>query len=168
MIIFERDKPKNIIIWLENAQLFFEEGVGSVDISNVLLPVIEAGRLRMILTMDRQKFLEISARKAALANALNKIMVRPATEEETMKVMQDQAPILEYQHKCSYTIWALKEAYRLSEKYVYDIEMPGKALTLLDTAGGYADPSTRLVTAASVQEAVEKTAGVKIKSISSI
>ena len=161
-ILEEAYSAKNIIIWLENAQLFFEEGVGSVDISNVLLPVIEAGRLRMILTMDRQKFLEISARKAALANALNKIMVRPATEEETMKVMQDQAPILEYQHKCSYTIWALKEAYRLSEKYVYDIEMPGKALTLLDTAGGYADPSTRLVTAASVQEAVEKTAGVKV------
>ena len=161
-ILEEAYSAKNIIIWLENAQLFFEEGVGSVDISNVLLPVIEAGKLRMILTMDRQKFLEISARKAALANALNKIMVRPATEEETLKVLQDQAPILEYQHKCSYTIWALKEAYRLSEKYIYDMEMPGKALTLLDTAGGYADPSTRLVTAASVQEAVEKTAGVKV------
>ena len=161
-ILGEAFSAKNIIIWLENAQLFFEEGVGSVDITNVLMPILEAGNLRMILTMDRQKFLEISARKAALANSLNKIMVKPANEEETMKVLQDQAPLLEYQHKCSYTIWALKEAYRLSEKYVYDMEMPGKALTLLDTAGGYADQATHLVTAASVQEAVEKTAGVKI------
>ena len=161
-VLGEAYAAKNIIIWLENAQLFFEEGVGSVDISNVLLPILEAGNLRIILTMDRQKFLEISARKAALANTLNKIMVKPANEEETMKVLQDQTPLLEFQHKCSYTIWALKEAYRLSEKYVYDMEMPGKALTLLDTAGGYADPATHLVTAASVQEAVEKTAGVKI------
>ena len=161
-ILGEAFSAKNIIIWLENAQLFFEEGVGSVDITNVLMPILEAGNLRMILTMDRQKFLEISARKAALANSLNKIMVKTAYEEETMKVLQDQAPLLEYQHKCSYTIWALKEAYRLSEKYVYDMEMPGKALTLLDTAGGYADQATHLVTATSVQEAVEKTAGVKI------
>ena len=161
-ILEEAYSAKNIIIWLENAQLFFEEGTGSVDITNVLMPILEAGRLRMILTMERQKFLEVSARKAALANSLNKIMVKPSSEAETMKVMQDRAPILEYQHKCSYTIWALKEAYRLSEKYVYDMEMPGKALTLLDTAGGYADPATRLVTAASVQEAVEKTAGVKV------
>ncbi len=161
-ILGEAYAAKNIIVWLENAQLFFEEGVGSVDISNVLLPILEAGNLRMILTMDRQKFLEISARKAALANTLNKIMVKPANEDETMKVLQDQTPKLEYQHKCSYTVWALKEAYRLSEKYVYDMEMPGKALTLLDAAGGYADPTTHLVTAASVQETVEKTAGVKI------
>lgn len=161
-ILGEAFAAKNIIIWLENAQLFFEDGTGSVDITNVILPILEAGRLRMILTMDRQKFLEISARKSTLANALNKIMVKPANQQETMKVMQDQVPILEYQHCCSYTIWALKEAYRLSEKYIYDLEMPGRALALLDTAGGYADPATKLVTAESVQEAVEKTAGVKV------
>ncbi|MBR2659551.1 ATP-dependent Clp protease ATP-binding subunit [Candidatus Saccharibacteria bacterium] len=160
-ILGEAFAAKNIIIWLDNAQLFFEDGVGSVDISNVLLPVIEAGRLRVIMTMDQQKFLEISARNSQLANALNKIQVPPANEEETMKVLQDQVPMLEYQHKVSYTIWALKEAYRLSDKYIHDLEMPGKALSLLDTAGEYASPS-RLVTAESVQEAVEKTAGVKV------
>ncbi len=161
-VLGEAYSARNIIIWLENAQLFFEDGVGSIDITNLLLPIIEAGKLRMILTMDRQKFLEISARKPSLANALNKIMVRPATQQETMKVMQDQAPLLEYQHKCSYTIWALKEAYRLSEKYIHDAEQPGRAITLLDAAGNYADPKTRLVTAKSVQEAIEKTSGVKM------
>lgn len=161
-IMGEAYAAKNIIIWLENAQLFFEDGVGSIDITNVLLPILEAGRLRMILTMDRQKFLEISARKSTLANALNKIMVKPANAEETLKVMQDQVPVLEYQHKCAYTIWALKEAYRLSERYVHDLEMPGRALSLLDTAGEYAEEN-KLVTAESVQRAVEKTAGVKVQ-----
>ena len=161
-ILGEAYAAKNIIIWLKNAQLFFEDGTGSVDITNVILPILEAGRLRMILTMDRQKYLEISARKSTLANALNKIIVKPANEQETMKVLQDQVPVLEYQHKCSYTIWALKEAYRLSEKYIHDLEMPGRALTLLDAAGDYADPNTRLVSAEQVQEAIEKTVGVKI------
>ncbi|MBQ3469396.1 ATP-dependent Clp protease ATP-binding subunit [Candidatus Saccharibacteria bacterium] len=160
-VLGEAYNAKNIIIWLENAELFFEDGVGSVDITNVLLPILEAGKLRIILTMDRQKFLEISARKAPLANALNKIMVTPANQQETMKVLQDQVPILEYQHHVSYTIWALKEAYRLSERYVHDLEMPGRALALLDAAGAYAE--NMLVTAASVGRAVEKTEGVKVQ-----
>ncbi|MBP5204813.1 ATP-dependent Clp protease ATP-binding subunit [Candidatus Saccharibacteria bacterium] len=161
-IMDEAYNAKNIIIWLDNAQLFFEDGTGSIDISNVILPILEAGRLRMILTMDKQKFLEISARKSVLTNTLNKIMVPPANEEETMKVMQDQVPVLEFQHKVSYTIWALKEAYHLSERYVHDLEMPGRAVSLLDAAGDYALPN-HLVTAESVQQAVEKTEGVKIQ-----
>ena len=161
-ILNEAYAAKNIIIWLENAELFFEDGTGSLDMSNILLPIVEAGNLRIILTLDQQKFLEISAKKAAMSNALNKIMVTPANEKETMKVLQDQVPILEYSHKVSYTIWALKEAYRLSERYVHDMEMPGRALTLLDSAGDFAN-QYKLVTAESVQQAIEKTAGVKMQ-----
>ncbi len=161
-ILGEAYAANNIILWLENAELFFEEGAGSIDITNILLPVIEAGKLRIILTMDQQKFLEISAKNASLANALNKIMVKPANEKETMKVLQDQVPVLEYNHKVSYTIWALKEAYRLSERYIHGMEMPGRALALLDSAGDYAN-QYKLVTAESVQRAVEKTAGVKMQ-----
>lgn len=160
-IMGEAYNARNVILWLQNAELFFEDGTGSIDLSNVLLPVLEAGKLRVIMTLDQQKFLEISARKAALANAMNTIMVKPANEQETMKVLQDQVPILEFNHKVSYTIWALKEAYRLSERYVHDLEMPGRALALLDSAGGYAN-QYKLVTAESVQQAVEKTAGVKV------
>ena len=68
-ILNETFYAKNVILWLDNAQMFFEEGTGSVDISNILLPVLEGGRLRVILTMDQQRYLEISSKKAALANA---------------------------------------------------------------------------------------------------
>lgn len=165
-IMNEAYVAKNIILWLQNAELFFEDGTGSVDLSNVLLPVLEAGKLRIILTLDQQKFLEIATRKPALANALNRIMVKPANEKETMKVLQDQVPLLEFNHKVSYTIWALKEAYRLSERYVHDLEMPGRALSLLDSAGDYAN-QYKMVTAESVQQAVEKTAGVKVQQATS-
>ena len=58
IILGEAFAAKNIIIWLDNAHLFFEDATGAVDISNVLLPIIEAGNLRMILTMDQQRYLE--------------------------------------------------------------------------------------------------------------
>lgn len=156
---------KNIIICLDNAHLFFEDGTGSADISNVLLPILEAGKTRIILEMDQQKFLEISAKNSALANALNKIMVEPANEEETLKILQDQIPVLEYQHHVTYTYYSLVEAYRMSDRYIHDVEMPGKAKILLESAASYAENG--LVTEVSVQKAIEKTEGVKVQVASS-
>ncbi|MBR3319312.1 ATP-dependent Clp protease ATP-binding subunit [Candidatus Saccharibacteria bacterium] len=162
LVMAEAYHAKNIIICLNNAQLFFEEGVGSVDIANVLMPFIDAGRLRIILTMDEQKYLEISAKNSTLANKLNKVMVEPASEQGTMLIMEDEILTLERKYNVLYEYLALKEAYRLSERYLHDIEMPGKALSLLESAANYANGG--VVTAESVQEAIEKTKGVKLSS----
>lgn len=159
-VLGEAYTAKNIIICLDNAQLFFEESVGSVDLTNVLLPIIEAGRLRLILTMDEQRFLKISQRNPGLANALNRVTVGEATEDETMAAMQDQLILTEYQRKVTYMYQALKEAYRLSQRYVYDLSMPGRAIKLLESAASYAEQG--LVTMNSVQKAIEQTMDVKV------
>ena len=160
MILNEAFLSKNVILCLDNAQLFFEEGVGSVDLSNVLLPILEAGRLRMILTMDEQRFLQISQTKPQLAHALNTIAIQPSNESETMKIMRDQLVLFEAQHKVRYMYQALAEAYRVGDRYVQDLVMPGKALKILEAAASYA--SDGLVTAQSVDDAIEKTLGIKI------
>lgn len=159
-VLTEAYRAKNIIICLDNAQLFFEEGVGSVDLTNVLLPILEAGNLRIILTMDEQRMLQIAQRNPGLANALNRIVVAPATQTETMKIMQDQLIMTEYKRKVTYMYQSLAEAYRLSERYVHDLVMPGRALKLLDTAASYAQNG--LVTINSVQHAIEQTLDIKV------
>ncbi|MBC7459538.1 ATP-dependent Clp protease ATP-binding subunit [Candidatus Saccharibacteria bacterium] len=150
---------KNIIICLDNAQLFFEEGVGSVDLTNMLLPILEAGRLPIILTIDEQKFLQISKRTPTLATAINRINIHPTSESDTLKVLEEQLPAIEFKRKVTYMYQALKEAHKLSARYVYDVAMPGQAMSLLDAAADYAESG--LVTAKSVNLAIEKTIGVK-------
>jgi ATP-dependent Clp protease ATP-binding subunit ClpC len=159
-VLGEAFSAKNIIICLDNAQLFFEEGIGSVDLTNVLLPILEAGRLRLILTMDEQRFLKIGQRNPGLVNALNRVSVGEATEEETIAAMQDQLIMTEYQRKVTYMYQALREAYRLSKRYVHDLSMPGRAIKLMESAASYADGG--LVTMSSVQKAIEQTMDVKI------
>lgn len=159
-VLTEAYQAKNIIICLDNAQLFFEEGVGSVDLTNVLLPILEAGNLRVILAMDEQRFLQISQRNPGLGNALNRITIPPMSQAETLQVMQDHLIMTEYQRKVTYRYQALTEAYRLSERYVHDLEMPGRALKLLEAAAGYSENG--LVTINSVQKAIEKTLDVKV------
>jgi ATP-dependent Clp protease ATP-binding subunit ClpC len=138
-VLGEAYTAKNIIICLDNAQLFFEEGIGSVDLTNVLLPILEAGRLRIILTMDEQRFLQIGQRNGALINALNRISIDQANKSETIAVMRDQLIMTEFERKVTYTYQSLEESYRLSERYIHDLAMPGRALKLLQSAAGYAE-----------------------------
>lgn len=162
-ILNEAYAAKNIIICLDNAQLFFKQnGSGSVDISNVLQPILESGHLRMILEMDQQDYLEIAARNNAIASVLNRIMINPTDQDETLKVLMDQVPILEYKSGVTYTYQALVESYHLSERYIHDVEMPGKAKILLDAAANFAENG--IVTRDSVIRAIEKTQGVKVQS----
>lgn len=163
-ILLEAYRAKNIILCLDDAELFFEEGVGSVDVTNVILPILEGGALRIILTMDEQRWLQIAARNPALANVLNKVTLRPSEANETMLVMQDQLVMLEYQHKVTYMYQAIKEAMRLSDRYYYDQAQPGKALRLLETAAGFAENG--LITTKSVQQSIERTQGVKVGAVS--
>lgn len=159
-LLIEAYRAKNIILCLDDAELFFEEGVGSVDISNLLKPILEGGALRIILTMDDQRYLQISQRNPAVAQSLNKSVVEPATFEETLRIMQDQLITTEFQKKVTYMYQAMRESYRLSERYLYDIAQPGKSLRLLVSAAQQAEQG--LVTAASVQRAIEQTQGVKV------
>ncbi|MFZ2544449.1 MAG: AAA family ATPase [Candidatus Saccharimonadales bacterium] len=159
-VLGEAYSAKNIIICLDNAQLFFEEGVGSVDLTNVLLPILDAGNLRVILAMDEQRYLQIGQRNPSLINALNRISVAPANREETIAVMQDQLLFTEYQRKVTYMYQSLDEAYRLSERYIHDLEMPGRALKLLESAAGYGENG--FITGNSVQQAIEQTMDIKV------
>lgn len=165
-LLVEAHKAKNIIICFDEAQLFFEEGVGSVDLSQLLLPILEGGALRIILTMDEQRWLRVAARNPSLANALNRMTIASASESETLAVLQDQLITIEFQKKVTYMYQALKESIRLSERYLYDQAQPGKALKVLESAASYAEDG--LVTAASVQKAIEQTMGVKVGAAVSI
>lgn len=158
-LLGEAFAAKNIIVCLDNAELFFQDGVGSVDLTPLLLPIIEAGRLKMIMTIDEQRFLQISKRTPALTSAMNRIVVQPTTETETLIALEDHLVLIEHRRKVTYMRQALKEAYRLSQRYVYDVAMPGQALTLLTQAAEYAEGG--LVTAASVARAIEQMTGVK-------
>jgi len=113
----------------------------------------------MILTLDEQKFLEISKRTPALATALKRITVHPTNESETLRVLEDHLPLIEHKRKVTIMYQAMQEAYRLSQRYVYDVAMPGQALSLLEQAAEYADNG--LVSAVSVNRAIEQTTGVK-------
>lgn len=162
-ILGEAYSAKNIIVFLDNAELFFDESVGSVDLSKLLLPILEAGRLPIVLSVDEQRYLQIVKRQPALVGAMNRVNVHPTSESDSLRVMQDKLITIEFQRKVTYMYQALREAYVLGKRYVYDIAMPGQAISLLESSAEYAESG--LVTAKSVARAIESSIGVKTKMV---
>lgn len=159
-LMVEAFKAKNIILFLDNAELFFEDQTGAIDLSNLLQPVIEGGGLKLILAMDEQRYLQIAQTKPALANSLNRIEIKPADEEKTMRIAEERAIPLEYNSHVIFTYQSLTEAYRLSSRYINDVAQPRATLQLLESAVQQAENG--LVTPASMSATIEKTLGIKV------
>lgn len=159
-ILIEANRAKNIILCLDNAQVFFEESAGTIDISNSIEQILETGAVRLILTMDEQKFLKISQNKPSLTNSLNRIKVAPTNFDDTMRILEDDIISIEYKRNITYTYQALKRSYDLASRYIYDIVMPGQASKLLKEAANYA--VNQVVSEESIIKTVESTMNVKV------
>ncbi len=161
-LINEAIAAKNIILFFDEAQLFLKDGTGAVDLSNLLLPVIEGGALRVVLSMSNQEWLRLSQSNPGLAQMMNRVIVKPLDMHDTMQVVEDQVLLLEAQHNVIYMHQALKEAYKLSDRFIHETAFPGKAIKLLEAAAGFPEQK-HFVTARSVKQAVEKSFDVKVQ-----
>ncbi len=164
-IIAEAQKAKNTMLFFDDAATFFSQGTGAIDLSKILLPLIENNALPMIFAMTPTDWQDISSTNQALAGVLNYIAVPEADRDHTIRVLEDQSLMMEARHKVTITYQALEQATDLSERYIRDIAAPGRALRLLESAVNHAEAG--LVTEASVQQAVEATHGVKVQVASS-
>ena len=162
-LCYEAMQAKNVILFLDDAQLFFEEGTGSVNLSNVLMPILEGGALKLILALDEQRWVRISQSNPSLAQYLNRVVIPPTDKAETILAMQDQLPIFEFQHRVTYMYQSLEAAFRLSSRYLSEQAMPGKAVKLLESAAGFAEGG--FVTHRSVAQAIEQTQGIKVDTV---
>lgn len=151
----------HIILFLDDAQLFFSNGPGSIDLTQIMLPVLQSGRVRLIMAMSPSDFQRLRSHNPAFANLLSPVMLSERPEAEVMAIMEDEAIGLEYQHKVVITYDAIREAYRLSGRYDTENAYPGKAITLLKQSLSHAVQG-KLIAAVSVQKAIEQSRGVKV------
>ena len=158
---------KNIIIFLDEAQLFLRDGTGTVDLSSILMPVIEGGALSLVLSLSEQEWLKLTQNNAGLTQMMNRVSVPPLPEQDVYRVMEDQTLLLEAEHKVVYMYQSLKEAYKLADRFIQEQAFPGKAIKLLEAAAGFTEQKV-FVTAKSVQQAVEKSFNVKVQSADTV
>jgi len=153
----------HIILFLDNAQLFFGHGPGSFDMTQILLPAMQSGKVRLIMAMTPSDFQRLKAQNAAFANLLTPVMLTERPQNEVMDILEDTALGMEHKHGVLISYDALREAYRLSERYEQETAYPGKAIQLLEQSLTHAQ-NGKMITDVSVQQAIEQTRGVKVGS----
>ncbi len=150
----------NIILFLDDAQLFFSQGVGSFDMSQILLPILKNRRVKLIAAFTAADWQQLQTQRPALATSMTSITLVPPEKDAIYQIMEDTAMVQESHNHVLVGIEAIKEAYRLSGQYMQERAYPGKAVNLIEQAIPYA--TQQIITAEAVQLAVEKTKGVKV------
>jgi ATP-dependent Clp protease ATP-binding subunit ClpC len=160
-IFNEAHHAGNVIIFLDEAQLFLEDATGSINLTNLLLPLLENTRIRLILTLTPPQWQKLSAENSALTGQMNYQLLPPANEEETLRVLEDQSIFIEGQHKVMLSYYAIREAYKLAEHYISEEAFPGKAIKLIEQSAVSAGKGS-LLTSEHLQRTIEVTKGVKV------
>jgi ATP-dependent Clp protease ATP-binding subunit ClpC len=152
----------HIILFLDDSELFFSNGTGSFDATQILLPIIQSRAIQIVFAMTPNDFQSLKTHNSAFTSLLTPVILAEPSEADTLRVIEDNALNLEAQHHVLITYQAIVEAYRLSGRYEQEEAYPGKAIHLLEQSLSHA--KQQIITAESVQEAIEQTHGVKVGS----
>ncbi len=159
-LLSEGIRAGNIVIALDDAQLFFGQGTGAVNLSQVLLPILQARTLKLVLAVSPGDWQKLRATNTAMASLLTPLVLAEPQQTEVLRLLADRALYLENGHVI--TTWeALVVAYRLSGRYFEDEAYPGKALKTLEAAFNY--PDGQFISERSVEQAIENQFGVKVQ-----
>ena len=108
---------------------------GSLDTANILKPALARGELQVIGATTLDEYREDIESDPALERRFQKILVEPASEEETLQILHNIAPHYERHHGVRYSDEALRACVALTGRYITDRNFPDKAIDVLDEAG---------------------------------
>ena len=108
---------------------------GSLDASNMFKPALSRGTIQCIGTTTLDEYRQYIEKDTALSRRFQKVLIEPATPEETMEILMNIRPTYEQHHTVQYSDAALQACVDLTERYVSDRLQPDKAIDVLDEAG---------------------------------
>lgn len=153
----------HVILFFDDAELFLSNGAGSFDATKILQPILQNRSVPVIMSLAPGDFQRLRSSNPTFAGLLTPVILPEPPEKDVMRVLEDTAIGFENQHRVIVAYEALKEAYNLSGRYEQDKAYPGRAIDLLEQSVAHA-VNGKIVTALSVQQAIEQTKGVKVAS----
>ncbi len=108
---------------------------GAMDAGNLLKPALADGTLRCIGSTTFSDVKQSFDRDRALSRRFQKIDVLEPSEAETIEILKGLRSHYESHHGVKYADEALEGAVALSAKHLKDLQLPDKAIDVLDEAG---------------------------------
>jgi ATP-dependent Clp protease ATP-binding subunit ClpC len=136
-IIQELEKNTNVILFIDEIHTMVGAGnaSGSLDASNILKPALARGEIQCIGATTLDEFREHIEKDAALTRRFQTVLVEPTNEKDTIQILMNIKDRYEEHHKVTYTIDAIEQCVKLSEKYITDRAQPDKSIDIMDEVG---------------------------------
>ena len=137
VIIEELQTNPNIIVFIDEIHTIVGAGnsSGSMDASNIFKPALARGEIQCVGATTLDEYRKNFEKDGALERRFQKVIVDPATKEETFEILKNAKDKYENYHKVVYTDEVLSLCVDLAERYITDREFPDKAFDILDEVG---------------------------------
>ena len=133
----ELEKNDDVILFIDEIHTIVGAGgaTGSLDASNMFKPALARGEIQCIGATTLDEYRQYIEKDGALERRFQKVMVEPASVEETIDILKNIKTKYEDHHNVTYTDEALKACVMLTNRYISDRFLPDKAIDALDEAG---------------------------------
>ena len=137
IIIDELQNNPNIIVFIDEIHTIVGAGnsSGSMDASNIFKPALARGEIQCVGATTLDEYRKNFEKDGALERRFQKVIVDPATKEETLEILLRAKEKYEDYHKVNYTDEVLALCVDLAERYITDREFPDKAFDIIDEVG---------------------------------
>jgi len=137
VIIDELQSNQNIIIFIDEIHTIIGAGnsSGSLDASNIFKPALARGEIQCVGATTLDEYRKNFEKDGALERRFQKVIVDPASKEETFGILKNAKEKYETFHKVKYTDEVLSLCVDLADRYITDREFPDKAFDILDEVG---------------------------------
>ncbi|EKD85307.1 MAG: hypothetical protein ACD_38C00047G0016 [uncultured bacterium] len=135
-IIFEEvGFAQNVIIAIEEIhELGMGEAGESMNLYSLMHPYIESDTFQFIGTTETENYTKILEKNSSFARMFRKVEMSPATEKDTLDILEYRAIEAERKNKVKITFVALKTAVTVSQKFIQDRVLPDSAISVFKEA----------------------------------
>ena len=136
-VLQELRRHPEIILFIDEIHTLMGagNGSGSLDAAGILKPALARGEVQCIVATTLEEYKKTIEKDGALERRFQKIIVPPATADETKSILERLAPYYSDYHHVSYSPEAIEACVRLADRYITDRSFPDKAIDVLDEAG---------------------------------
>lgn len=108
---------------------------GSMDISNLLKPILTLGKIKFIGATTEYEYRKFFLKDKALMRRFQSIELKEPDFDDTYDILQEIKKDYERYHNVEYTDEAIRACIVMSQKYIKDRFLPDKAFDILDELG---------------------------------
>ncbi len=168
-ILNEASRAGNIILVLNDFHNFIgdspagERRLGSIDVSEILVPYLKSSNIQVIATTNPANFHKLIEPRSELTEVFERVNIFEPDPPQVREIIEEAVPAIEARAGVLVTYGAIKEVIDGADKFIRTAPFPEKAFDLLSEVVAYVvAQKRRIVEKQDVNEVISRKTGVPL------